>query len=368
MIALFALAACTITTPIKVDEDAVVEVGAEALWAGGLDPTEWVVLRDVVVTSPRAGETFYVQGRGGGPRSGVRIDLTDGLNNWPPPIGTPIDVYGPVSLLEGGPVMTLHDHGNAASVGEAEEPTAVPWSDDPELLFALVVAEDLRVTSDVDPVGRADSTGPALGARFGVDPPGFNRSGDAVGVIDDGYVSLRQPGDWSGDFTGDPPVEATIGEIRAGVFAEGTPVAITDVVQVAPWSRGGQWTAVQDGSGDGLWVDAEAWGIAGARDELGSWLGEVRTDDEGPRLRVWVDPDVTGSGAAIEGGQDDGDVVRTTLTGLSGPDAYGEWSTADWIVDDRFLDLDQLEENPAVLGVVRGLVDARLAVIETASQ
>ncbi len=346
-------------------------VSPTELWEGEVDNGIWVVLEDVVVTSPRAADAFYVQERGGGPGSGVRVDLTNALNNWPPDMGTPMSVYGPVFLSDEGPSITLHDHQSAGVLGVPESPVAVDWSDDPQLAYALVVATQLRITSAVDPIGRADSTGPQLAADFGVQPPGFNRVGDATGVLAGGRISLRDPTDWSGEFVGDPPTETTIADVRNGSFADGTPVMVLEGLQIAPWSRGERWTAIQDPAGDGLWVDAEFWGVGGSQGDMGVWTGEVRTDGEGLRLRVWADPVVSGVGLPIEGGGDDGDLVRTTLAGLSGPDDYGEWLSADWIVDDRFLDLEDLASNPSVLGIVREdqTAGARLlAVIESTSQ
>jgi len=247
----------------------------------------------------------------------------------------------------------------------------VGWHEDPALNFALVQAVDVRITSDVDPTGRADATGLGFAMDFGVSPPGYNREGEATGILREGRLSLRQPSDWTGDPVGDPPVSTTVEAIRGGEVAEGTPVVLDEMVQIAPWSRGGQWTVIQEASGAGLWVDAEAWGVSGAEGDQGTWVGEVRDVNGGLRLRTWTDPTVFGAASPLDGDGDDGDRVRASLVGLDGPDAYGEWHANGWIVDDRFLSLDDLEDGSEVLGVVRddGTSDApRLAVTDLEPQ
>jgi len=360
------LFACVAIPPAE--EEGVPYVAAADLWAeGAFEPGVWVVLDDVLVTSPRAESAFYVQDRGGGPNSGARVELVGALNNWPVAVGTPIRLYGPVYVDETGPVVQLRDAVSAIALGEPEVPVAVDWADDPALNYALVQAVGLRITSAVDPVGRADSTGPGFAADFGVLPPGYNRRGDATGILEGGRLSVRGEADWTGSFEEDAPVATTLAAIRAGDLAGGTPVEIGEALQIAPWSRGGRWTVIQDAAGHGLWVDAEAWGVAGTQGELGSWRGEVREDGHVLRLRTWFDPNVSATGIPVEAGGEDGDLIRTTLADLEGPDAYGEWTAAGWTVDDRFLSLDDLPSTPIVLGIVREEASSStpsLAVIE----
>ena len=365
MIALLVVA-CTAVLP---DDDAgdYTFLTVPELWDQAADVSEWVVVEDVLVTSPRSADAFYVQGRGGGPESGLRVILSNVLNNWPPAIGTPITLLGPVGMGEDGPFLTVNVHGDhIVALGDPEETVSTPWSEDPLLAQALVHVDGIRITSSVDPTGHADSDGPPLAGVFGVDPPGFNRVGDVAGIFTDGRVSLRDSVDWTGEFAGDPPAQATIAEVKDGAFPDGSPVEISGVVQLTPWSVGGQWAAVQGADGRGLWIDAEAWGVAGDRDAVATWVGEVRSDGDGYRLRVWQDPEIFGAGVAVEGGGDDGDLVRVVLSALAGPDAFGEWSADGWIVDNRFQSLDDLAANPAVLGVVRGA--GTLAVIESGPQ
>jgi len=370
MLALLILA-CSVSLPLE-DEEGIPYVGVAELWEpDAFEAGTWVVLDEVLVTSPRAEDAFYVQDRGGGTHSGARVELAGALNNWPPPVGTPVRLYGPITVDERGPVLQLREHQSGISLGEPELPTAVPWADDPALSYALVRAEGLRMTSATDPSGQADSTGPSFSADFGVMPPGYDRVGDATGIFARGRLSLRDDLDWTGEREGAPPVSTTIAAIRAGELAVGTPVEIADALQIAPWSRGGRWTAIQDGAGAGLWVDAEGWGVSGAEGELGSWIGEVRDDGEGLRLRTWTDPLVVGTAVPVEGSGEDGDRIRTTLTDLQGPDAYGDWSAAGWTVDDRFLVLDDLPSLPVALGIVRDSTAGeppRLAVIALDAQ
>jgi hypothetical protein len=93
----------------------------------------------------------------------------------------------------------------------------------------------------------------------------------------------------------------------------------------------------------------------------------VGADGGGLKLRVWTDPVVTGTASPLDGGGEDGDLVGTTLVGLTGPDDYGDWIASGWIVDDRFLDLTDLASTPVVRGVVRdqgARANPVLAVIE----
>lgn len=333
----------------------------DAAWSGDVD------LLEAVVTSARTttGDAFYVQDPGGGAGSGMRVELGGAIAGWPPEVGVPVALSGSVQVTAEGPVLILEDNDDAEILGPPDAVVATPWTDAP-LGHDLTALRDLTVTSDVDPSGAAHTDGPVnLAGTFGW-TPGWGRTGDATGILVAGRMALRGEDDWTGGWTSDPAVSTTIHAIRAGVHPEGTPVVLDDLRQLTPWSRGGRWAVVQDADGRGLWVDTEGWGLDTPEGFVGRWRGEVRTDDEGLRLRAWTAPEEGGDvlRAPIVGGHSDGDLVERALAVVSGPDAWGDWSTDGPRLDDRFIPLVGLPPSVTVRGVLREADDGlRLAVL-----
>ncbi len=326
--------------------------------------TGGVVLGPVVVTSPRTatGASFYVQDPGGG--LGLRVDLGGFLLSLPPPVGTDVMLDGSwIREVDGAPVLALQDELDLTDLGTSTGAVAIPWVDDPTLQGALLSATDVEITSAADPAGRADTdAGFGLIGRFDAASPGRLARGDLVGIqVEAGTLALRSDADWTGTRPGDVAEAATIPLARG--MSDGAYLRV-EGTQVAPWSADGRWTAIQDGD-DGLWIDAEGWGAGGAT-VVGDRLiveGEVRTDADGPYLRVWTPPVVSGAGApAMQAIPVDG-ALYTLVVAAPGPaDAYGDRATADgWILDDRLGPVDLVQDGHVVTGVVRG--DDRLAVI-----
>lgn len=330
-----------------------------------------VTLAEVQVTSPRTadGAAFFVQDPGGGPGSGLKVAIGGAIWEWPPPIGTPVSLTGRVSQTENGPVLTLRDIDDTERLGDPEPVVATPWEEGP-LGYDLTTVGPLTVTSAVDPAGRADTSGPVgLGSAF-LPAPGWATEGTATGILAGDSLSLRTEADWTGPFVGSPPLEVTLDDLRSGALPEGTPVVVHDLLQISPWSRGNRWAALQDPLGNGLWVDAEAWGVEAEPGRVGSWLGEVRGDGDGLRLRVWTAPEVTGEGTpALSSALRDGDLVVARVTEVQPPDPYGDRparvGSRAVILDDRFRPLDDLPTEGLVRAVARESPDGlRLAVLE----
>lgn len=325
------------------------------LWDPGV-PSGTVVTVDAVVTSGRtaAADAFYAQGPQGGPRSGLRVAVQGALVQWPPAVGTAVVLTGPVTYSSGRPVLSLRDDDDG-QIGDDVGTTVDDLGGDDQG-FALVRALGVTILSAVDPSGRADlSTSADLCGDFVSLLLPWQATGDLFGILD---VDLcpRKAGDWVAIDDGSPWPIHTLASARD--VADGTPVVLEDVSQAAPWSTDGRWTVLQDPvTGDGLWVDAEATGLAGAPGQRATWFGEIRFDDEGPRLRTWIPPllpreDV----AAIEVGvPTDGARVRLTVSGVLPADAFGNRSTAEgWQLDDRFGSVAELDDPVEVIGWVRG--------------
>lgn len=338
------------------------------LWADAVEPGG-VLLGPVVVTSPRTatGASFYVQDPGGG--QGLRVDLGGFLLSVPPPVGTLVELDGGWSREpDGAPVLNLADERNLTDLGDTTAPVATPWDGDVTLQGALISAADVEITSATDPAGRADtSAGLSLSGRFGAASPGRLARGDLVGILVEGdAVALRSDADWSGTRPGDVAEDATIAEIRAGAFPDGAYVRV-EGTQLAPWAADGRWTAIGDGDA-GLWIDGEGWGIAGTSDagDRVVLVGEVRTDGDGPYLRCWTLPAVTGTGEATARAiPEDGSLFTLTVEDPGAADVYGDRPTADgWILDDRLAPVDGIADGDVVTGVVRGA--DRLAVLPAA--
>ena len=327
------------------------------VWSGKLEPGAEVPIGPAVVLTPLSpsGQLWIGDPQGGG-NSGLRIDV-EGFPPYIPPVGTHVVVTVTIDPWETAPSATLEDNDDVEVLGVSSEPVVSPWSEDAGLVNTLVEAR-VRITSPPDPLLRADTdAGFALDGLFGVRPASYGASGDLVGIVTEPTrVALRDDHDWTLTAVGTDRSYTTIDAIRAGEHPDGTWVQLDGVVQVSGWSRDGRYAVVQDADGDGLWVDAEGFGVGGSgAGDVVTWLGEVRRDGEGLRMRTWWDPVVTGSADPIlRQGLVDGALVLRTVADLSGPDGFGTWMTGDGLyVDDRFVDLSDLYDPSEVEAVVR---------------
>ena len=335
------------------------------LWANAV-PTGAVIVGPVVVVSPRTatGHSFYVQDPGGGPGTGLRVDLGGFLGSLPPPVGTQILLNGSWFRELDAPVLVIDDESDLLDLKTAGTATASAWSiDDPTLVGSLISAHGVEVRSVADPSGYAEtSAGFALNGRFGDRSPGRLSEGDLVGIaVETGNVAMRWTSDWSGTRTPDNPVDLTIAELLTQ--EEGTYARIAGV-QTTPWGADGRWTAIQDGP-TGLWIDTEAWEISESSEQGDkvTFVGEIRADPDGPRLRCWTPPTVEGTGSVVFSATPlDGSVLTLVVQDPSEPDVYGDRTTSDgWILDNRLGPLDAWLDGDTVTGVVRGSAQ-RLAV------
>ncbi len=356
---------CAAPPSLPSEETAAAEVVPVAdLWALEV-PSGATVTVDVVVTSPRtlAGDAFFARDVAGGELAGLRVELGGILDDWPPAPGTPVQLTGVWTARNLGPELYLASSANGLVLGDAAPLAPRPWHPGLTLGQDLVEVRGVVVTSAVDPAGQADTDSAlGIGGCFGVSP-GYGRGGTLVGIQVAGRVCARSPADWSGELDGDPPEPVGIDE--AITRPDGAWVTLDDLVLATPWDRGGRWALLQDPAGQGLWVDAEAWGLSAqvAPGDVGSWTGEVRYDLDGPYLRAWLPPELAGV-REPELVQEivDGALVEVTVSGLGAPDDLGEVPTAEGLVlDDRFVDLGDLPDPAFVRGAVRGAV--RLAVV-----
>ena len=369
------LSACNVgvlTTPV--DEPAG-PTTIPGLWAGEVPSSTRVTIGEAIVTSPlAAGETtFYVQHPGGGLQSGLQVVLADSIPDWPPPVGTPIQLTGTQIQFAGGPTLWLDDRDDLRILGDPVPPVATPWSDDPDLIWALVEASDVTITSSVDPSGIATtSLGQRLRPDFAVPTPGWNRVGDLTAINGLALsLLLRTSEDWTGDLQGDPAVVATLEDLPG--MADGTPVILEGMVQATPWSRGERYALLQNDSGTGFWIDAEGFGAPPTTEgDRGTWTGQLRFGGDGMRVRVWDDPTIELVGQPIltfTGEPDDapqGAIVQDTVAELLAIGARGDRLCDDWLLDNRFQLLGSMSDPDEVVGVVR--IDAqqtrRLAVLD----
>ncbi len=332
---------------------------APELWDLGPPSGAEVVLEPLVVASPRAfpGDRWFAAHPGGGPASGIEVGLSGVQDDQPPPVGTVVRLTGRIERAM--PPRIRVDPGGLEVLGDGAPPLPWPWDDDPRLELALVEVLDLRVTSDVDPLGMADTSGPVgVGGWFGVSP-GFGREGDLTGLLWGGRVSARTRTDWTGELRGDPPIMASIPELRS--VPGGTPVVLRDLVPVTPWTRDGRWAVLQDPDGRGVWLDAEAWALP-LEPASSTWTGEVRHQPWGPTLRAWTTPEPTGPerepvvvAAPPAGPLVDATLLTLTATGIAPPDRYGDRATAGPILDDLFRDLADLQDPATLSGVALGV-------------
>lgn len=336
--------------PVEVESTALTVAD---LWDGAAAVGDTVVVAPLVVTSPRTadGTAFTVADPAGGSRSGLLVRLAAVIEDWPPPVGTAVALDVVVDA-SGPPEVRMFSESDGARLGTGVLPAPATGGED--LAHALVAMRGVTVTSAPDPAGNADADGAwDVGGRFGVSP-GWNRSGDLVGVLLGDRVCARTTADWSGDLAGDPPVDADLAGLSD--LPDGTPVAVRDLALATPWSRDGRQAVLQDADGRGVWVDGEAWGLSAlvATGARGAWTGEVRHRDEGLVLRVWDVPDVRGAREARVGtALEDGAVVAVSASGIGPPDALGERPTDGGIVlDDRFVPLDGLPDPADLVGAV----------------
>ena len=361
MLFLTLIIGCSLPHPAPLEEAELVYTVAE-LNSVEISDGAAVTTAPVVVVSPRTVgfPAFFVQDEGGGPY-GLRVLLFGLLPAWPPAIGSVVTLSG--TFVQGsGPSLGIKAVDDGEVLGRAV-PVATPYGEDVGS-FSLVSLSGVSVTSAADPLGRADTDGKVgLASVFGVDPPGWGEMGSLIGVVAEGQrVSLRTTADWSGSFAGEPPIEATIAEV--GELSDGTPVRLSGV-QVTPWSRDGRWALLQDENGVGLWVDGEAWGIDSSEEgAAGIWQGEVRSDGEGLRLRTWFEMEMNGTGEAIVTGDlVDGALVSLTVDEMEPADEYGDRVVGEVVLDNRFMDLEDLQPPLTVVGAVRLGEEVRLCPI-----
>lgn len=355
------LVACAIE---PLEETLVEPYSVETLWEADPAIGDVVTIGPMLVTSGRTTDqrVFFASSPEGGLRSGVMIALGAVLDDWPPDIGTEIVITGTVLRNNPGPILELLSDADGVILDERSGPAAHLWSEDPleqaDLTYALVTAPDLTVTSRPDPLGEADTDGSvAVGGRFGVSP-GYGRTGDLRGIVEEGRISARAASDWSGLLEGAPAVEVSLAELPD--LPEGAPVIVDDLVLATPWSRDNRWALAQDAQGRGVWLDGQGFGLQErvVMGQVGRWTGEVRYQTDGLTLRVWEDPLPLGVRAPLVGSEiADGALAEIPLSTLGAPNPYGERPSGALWLDDRFLDLSALQAPLVVRGAVRVRTD-----------
>jgi hypothetical protein len=321
------------------------------MWERGPANGAFIDLQGAVVTSGRteAGDAFYVQDATG---LGMEVNLAGIIATWPPPVGSPVWMKGFVNYQLDGPALDFADQDDGEVLGAPVELVVLPY--EAQLTYALVTT-GIAVSSATDPLGHADGDTAGLDAAFGVAPPGWGATGTIVGIVTEPErISLRDADDFVGDPGGAAAIPTTISAIRGGEHADGTPVVV-EGTQITPWSRDERYVVIQDGV-DGLWVDAGGWlTTPSAVGDVVQWEGEVRSDGEGLRLRTWQAPTPLGTATPLpDSGLIDGALVTRTFTEPVGPDALGDWTTAETVVlADRFTVREALPAPVTVTGVVR---------------
>jgi hypothetical protein len=312
-------------------------------------------------------------------RWGIEVARGGLLDGWPPPVGTELDLRLVWTGSAAQPVAYLTSWDNVLRIGEVGEPVV---ADDPEspAPYTLVRHTDITVASWVDPTGRADLLRPgevAVGElglldAFGVGLPPAGNRGDLLAIaLPNGRRAPRWREDWTGGWEEATRAPATVEEIVAGVFADGTAVEVS-ATQAAPWSDGGGSTVIQ-GIAAGLWVHADGLaGGAGGSGEVGIWRGEVRTDRGARVLRVWDDREAMDLGPTLPPSAlpVDGVAGAVLASQVAPPDLLGERAVlggdaAGVVLDDRFVRLDAMPDPAWVEGIweVRPDAPARLCVL-----
>lgn len=350
------------STPLRISD----------LWEGAVDLGGVATVEEVVVISGRTvdGTRFFAQDAGGGLRSGLRVEMSDPMPFWPPPVGSVVTLKGPIWLYDGAPTLFLEKVSNAAWPGEEIEPVATAWSDEPLLTHSLVEGAG-AVISTADPGGRVElDDGTWLRGDFGLGAPDYGASGEFTAVAaPDHEVMLRDLDDWTGSWEPSDPVDVSIADLQTGQLLDGSKVRVRGVLVATDWSSDGRWTLVQEVGGEGLWIDTEAFGTpAASPGEVGDFTGEVRSDGDGLRLRVWDPPIMRQSGTPSYGDElRDGQLGWWLAQGIGAADASGDRRTVDgWVLDNRFTDLGPLPDPALIRAVVQvtAAQDIRLAVLD----
>ena len=332
------------------------------LWSGVAPPGE-VSLGPVVVTSPLAASVgaFWVQDPGGGPGTGIAVEVVGFQLGIPPDVGSVVTLGAVWSPGIEGPVVRVDDDTDVEIASETAEVVVVPWTRDPLEAHSPVALGRVTVTSAVDPLGDADVDGNLrIRGVFGQFPSGWQEqavaSGIALSLVE---VAPRFSADWLVQAPARAPEVVSLAEV--GALAEGQPVVVAGVVQSAPWSADGRWTAVQDAV-DGLWIDAEGWGLeAGEEGDVGTWEGEVRRGLDGLRLRTWTEPEISNTAPVVTGSEiREGQRVLLALSEIGVSDVWGVRPTSALAIDDRFGSLASIPDPCLATGVVRTGADGAL--------
>ena len=148
-----------------------------------------------------------------------------------------------------------------------------------------------------------------------------------------------------------PPLSLPLVDIINGLVDDGTPVTF-EATQVTPWSMDDRWTVLQDENGLGIWVDAEFWSFERpAIQQQGTWFGEVR--DQGRTLRMWTPPENNRTQATLTSETEThGAIIDVTLTTLEPPNQTGERTSESFIVDDRFVTIEDWEAPVTTRGAI----------------
>jgi hypothetical protein len=314
----------------------------------------WVKVGEAQISSGRLAfaPAFYVQEASQSAPLGLRVDLHGLVNLWPPPVGTLVELTGVIAYVDEAPRLALAANDDGIALGTAE----IVFNNSPESypLHSLVSIAEPTVSSEADPSGRADTdAGLGLESSFGVAPPSWDNSGQVSGIVTSpGRLSLRSAEDWQGTSVLTHPLAASLAEIRSGAIADGTPVSL-EALQGTPFSADERWAVLQDTEGRGIWLDTGFWALSRPHvGTLGNWLVEVR--EGGGLLRAWNSPEITGTGSPlISDSAANGALIIATLEELGPPDSTGERLSDSYLVDDRFVDIEEWAAPLTVEGAVR---------------
>ena len=353
---LLALIGCADPRPVEYGAPPTAPLTIRDLWLGA-NPAGVITLEAITISPVTAGDAgFYVQQEGGGPASGMYVQLGDGTADRVPEVGTPIRIRGEWTRFGEPPVLMVSDEDDIQIRGEPIVPAATRFRADDRLVFSLVKAQGVQITSPVDPAGLAwTSLGARIRPDFGIPAPGYGRTGELVGIRGQASaILLRSEDDWSGDWESDPPLTMDIAAIPG--LPDGFYVTVHDLTLV---TAGDRYAVLQDADGNGLWLDAEGFGLPDlAIGDVASWTGEVSHSSDGPVLRVWEPPVVTAFRDPVLYAGDpavapDGTWLVTAVTGLGETGPRGDRGADGWLLDNRFTDVTTLTNGTVVEGVVR---------------